>query len=197
MRLMERRMIGVCILMMSAQSAHVLAQHDDDFIVGRTGSGQLAVEFDFGESSALPAVQGVLRGFALADPGFMALSADEPGEDFFTLQDGANVVFEVVSFSPAVSAWTPGFLSRLDQPGERWTLGGPGFDTHATWHVDANHPAFDALGGPWSASFRLLDLGTTGYASSPDYTVNFVPEPSMMLLGLSVIALALRGSIRR
>lgn len=174
---------GVFVFALAAQRGVALAQHhDDDFVVGCTGAGQLAVEFDFDENPVLPPVQGLLNGFALDEPGFMALGEDKPTEDFFTLADGASIVFEAVSFSPVLSAWTPGFLSQLDQPGEQWVLGGTSFDEHLTWHIDANHPSFDPVAGPWSATFRLLDLGTTGYAASPDYTVHFVPEPGVLAL---------------
>lgn len=185
--------MAVLVSWLGVQQGVALAQHqhhDDDVIVGRTGDGRLAVEFDFGESIQLPAVHGLLNGFALDEPGFKALGADEPTEDFFALAEGASIVFEVVSFTPVLSAWTPGFLSRLDHPGEQWVLGGASSDEHFTWHVDADHPSFDPAAGPWSATFRLLDLGSTGYAVSPDYTVTFVPEPGLLTL-MSIGALSL------
>lgn len=187
------KMMAVLVSWFGAQQGVALAQHqhhDDDVIVGRTGDGRLALEFDFGESIQLPAVQGLLNGFALDDPGFLSLAVDEPGEDFFILADGASIALEVVSFSPALSAWTPGFLARLGKPGDRWLLGGASFDEHITWHVDADHPSFDPAAGPWTATFRLLDLGSTGYAVSPDYTVTFVPEPGLLTL-MSIGALSL------
>jgi len=188
--------VAVGLWLAAAQSARGQHAHTDDFIVGRTEAGQLAVEFDFGESQVLPAVQGLLNGFAIDDPGFMALEMDEPEEDLFTLGEGASIVMQVVSLSPALSVWTPFFASRLDQPGETWTVGGASFDEHPTWHVDATHPLFDPLGGPWSATFRLLDLGTTGYSASADYIVTFVPEPGMLML-LSVGAISLFRRSRR
>jgi len=38
--------------------------HEGDVVVGRTGAGQTAVQFDFGETIGLPPVSGLLTGWA-------------------------------------------------------------------------------------------------------------------------------------
>jgi hypothetical protein len=171
--------------------------HEGDFIVGVDGNGDLAVEADFDENFFLPAVAGLLNGWASDDPGFLALDEDEPDEDFFRLGAGANVRVEVVSVSPAFQAWTPGFADQLDAPGDLWTLGGPTFDEHPTWHIDSTSQSFNAQQMKWFFSFRLIDVGSTGYGPSPVYTVGFsnvdpdAPIPTMSQWSLVILALLL------
>lgn len=169
--------------------------HGGDIVVARTQAGQLTVEFDFGPQFALPAVQGVLNGWAADDPGLTNLESDEPGEGLFALAPGAHIVFEVVSFSPGLKAWRPGLAGALFQPGDQWVIGPPDFDVHPVWHLDADDPLFDPLDGPWMATFRLLDAGATGYAPSADLSITFVPEPTtaaLLLLATMTAAAARR-----
>lgn len=178
--------------------------HEGDFVVGVNGMGQLALEADFDENIFLPAVSGLLNGWANNDPGFLALEEDEPDEDFFVLGAGANVRVEVVVVSPAFQAWTPGFADRLDEAGDLWTLGGPGFDEHPTWHIDSDSSSFNAQQGKWFFSFRLIDVGSTDYSASPVYTIGFTnidpdaPVPTVSQWGLVVMALLLitAGALR-
>ncbi|RIK67684.1 MAG: hypothetical protein DCC65_06030 [Planctomycetota bacterium] len=168
---------------------------EGDVNIGVDASGQLVIEFG-GEPVALPAISGLLSGFGLDEPGFFALEEDEPDENIFVLGPGASIVLEVLSFDPALKAWTPGFADILDQPGDTWTIGAAPFDTHPFWHIDANDPTFIAPPGQseWNATFRLLDTGTTGYLPSEPVTVTFTPEPGT--LGL-LIAAGLVGRRRR
>lgn len=174
-----------------------LAQHhhEGDLVVGRTGGGQLQVEFDFGAPLALPPVDGLLKGWALDDPGFDHLEADEPDEDFFMLGSGAQIRFDVVSFAPAFQAWTPGFAAALRNPGDTYVFpDGELLHGHLNWHIDALDPQFDPAAGPWTASFRLVDVGSTGYTPSEVYTFAFTPEPSTLaLVGLGALVLRRRA----
>lgn len=174
-------------------------EHEGDIVVGRTGTGQLAVEFDFDTTIGLPPVTGLITGWALDDPGFTTLESDEPKEDFFTIGAGAQVVFELVSVDPALAVWTPGFVHLLETAGQQFMLGGHEFDVHATFLIDPSHPSFNPNVDLYMLSFRLLDTGSTGYAVSDTYNVTFtpVPEPAMVLvLGISS-ALCLRNARTR
>jgi hypothetical protein len=160
--------------------------HEEDVIVGRSAGGQLRVEHN-GETTLLPPVNGLINGWALDEPGFLGLSKDEPLEDFFVLEDGAQIQLEVLSFDLAFQGWTPGFASIFHLPGDVWTIGGAEFDEHPTWHINSDHPGFDPNQVEWQATFRLLDVGSTAYNPSEPITLTFtnVPEPGGLgLLGL-------------
>lgn len=169
---------------------------DEDLVVGVTGAGQLAVEFNFSELIELPEISGgLLNGWGVADPGFFNLADDEPAEDFFVLAAGADVRFEVIDFDDAFRGWTQGFASTFAAPGEYFALGSPDFDEHPFWQIDSNHAGFDPLRAQWNATGRLIDVGSTGYAASEPFTLSFVPVPepsSLSILALSCMTVMLR-----
>ena len=78
-----------------------------------------------------------------------------------------------MSVSPGFKAHTPGFADILDAPGETWELGAAPFDTHPEWHIDSTDPAFDDNGETWSMVVRLQDIGSTGYATSEPFAIQF------------------------
>jgi len=161
----------------------VAHEHEGDLVVGRNAENRLQVEFDFATPIALPAVNGLLKGWALDDPGFDHLESDEPDKGFYVLGDGAQVRFDVVTFSPAFKAWTPGFAAGLHNPGDAYVFPeGNLLHGHLDWHIDSQDPLFDLAGNPWTASFRLVDIGTTGYSPSEGYTFTFTPEPAAIAL---------------
>ncbi len=169
--------------------------HSDDLVVGRTGAGQLSIESGaFGRHFPLPPVSGLVNGFALDEPGILTLEADEPEEDFFQLAAGANIRFDLVSISPAMKIYTPGFADTLDMAGETWTLGSAPFHEHPTWHIDSDDAAYNASQLKWQVTFRVIDTGTTAYAPSPDYTMIFTNVdstiPAMSARGAIVLVLA-------
>lgn len=167
----------------------------EDIIVGRTSGNQLTVEFDgFGETHELAPVNGLFNGWAGDDPGFAHLEADEPVEDFYTLQSGADIYLEIVSIDTALRG-NP-LTDDLDVAGEQALLGGYELHEHIDWLIDSDDAGFDPLQTQWDVSFKLVDMGaTTNYSDSDIYTLSFtnVPEPA------SVVLLAVGGlaAIRR
>ena len=158
--------------------------HADDFIVGRTGSNQLAAEFDPGDIHDLPIVTFIPGdGFGGDDPGFAALDVDEPGEDFFTLSASAEISIELVSRDADLQVLDDAlFTTLLDTAGDQWALpAGNTFDTHPFWFVD--DPDFSELGQTFDLSFKLVDVSGT-YTDSPVYSTQFVavPEPHSLAL---------------
>jgi len=181
-------------------SASTAFAHEGDLFIGRSDAGQLKVEFDTSIAIGLPPASGLLNGWAADDPGFASLDVDEPDEDFYMLDGSADIVLEVVSASPAMKGWTPGFATALDLPGDQWAIGAAPFDTHLTWHIDQDDPAFDDLQSFWSFSFKVLDVGTTEYAESDPVVLQFerVPEPTsfaMLLVAGSALALRRRHEV--
>jgi hypothetical protein len=169
------------VLVLGAWVSPVLGHHEGDIVVGRTGAGQLTVEFDeFDHVVELPPVSGLLNGWAGEEPGFDHLEADEPSEDFYVLEAGVSVVFEVVSFDPAFRG--DPLTDDLHNPGDQGVLGDELFHEHIDWFIDRDDPAFDPLQTVWEAQFKLVDTGTTNYADSQTYTLKFAPEPGTMSL---------------
>jgi hypothetical protein len=178
--------------MFIATSSATIAQagiehhHDGDFIIGRTGSGQLAVEFDSVEAYELTEVLFIPGdGFGLDDPGFTVLDTDEPGEDFFTLGASAQIAVELVGKDADLQVLDDTlFSSLLTNPGDQWAMpSGNTFDVHPFWFV--SDPDFSELGETFAFSFKLVDLGGT-YSNSVTYNAEFiaVPEPQSLMLGL-------------
>ena len=182
--------LGLAVAPGWAQPRH----HEGDLIIGWTdldagGSAvapTLAVEFGedhagFDEQHALSPVHGPLWGWLGGEPGFEALETDEPDEHLFTLTPGADVMFEVVALDPGLNIWLPGFGGQLGV-GDTHSLGGYDLHSHLAWHIDSTVPGVDPVLYTYSATFRLLDSGTTGYLPTGDYTLTFVPEPTSGLL---------------
>jgi hypothetical protein len=186
-------------MLLSAAMAAPAFAHADDFEVGVDPPlNQIKVEYDPDLFPwPLPASEWpTLVGFALEDPGFVSLSADEaqPGV-FEPLADDANVALRVLSVSsPEMKLWNPvgpgeaGFQIAGD---DLWLLGPPFFDTHPIWHIDQADSHYDAAHAPWEVTFQLVDLAG-GYASSDAVTVNFAPEPAAP----SLLILAAAGLLR-
>ena len=172
--------LGVVIFLSDLLHAQEEHGHADDATIGFTvcvdSGNRLGAEFDADEVFELPEVDGVLVGWAGDEPGFNTLEEDEPEEGFFALAEGANVVLEVVSLSPGFKAHTPGFADILDAPGETWELGAAPFDTHPEWHIDPADPGFDDHDEVWTVTVRLLDTGSTGYAPSEPFSIQFARE---------------------
>ncbi|MGE3165926.1 MAG: dockerin type I repeat-containing protein [Planctomycetota bacterium] len=171
--------LGTLLAVAGSAASPVRAGDDhghEDITVGYvcvSPGGQLEIEFDFDEITHLDPVTGILEGFALDDPGFATLEEDELDEGFCVLAPGSSIVFEIVSIDPALRAHTPGFTEVLDGPGDQWAIGAPPFDSHLTWHIDSTQPAYVANQLVWSVTFRLLDVGTTAYLPSDEFTVRF------------------------
>ncbi|MBN2512024.1 MAG: PEP-CTERM sorting domain-containing protein [Sedimentisphaerales bacterium] len=85
-------------------------------------------------------------------------------------------------------------LWMSDNYNENGTLGAWGFHTHTAFLVLADGP-----GQTFTAQFRAVDLGNTGFDASEVYKMTFqtIPEPgSVMLVGLGAAAVFKRRSVR-
>jgi len=151
------------------------AQHAGDIIVGRSATGQLKVETpDLSQVFPLGPVNGpFLFGCAGDEPGFDHLVTDEPGEDFFILNIGAEIRLECLNIEPAFKVWAGGLGSFIDAPGDRIQLGDHEIHEHVTWHIDSQESGFVPSQASWQAAFRLVDTGSTGYSESEAFTLSF------------------------
>lgn len=187
---MQRSTFLVVVLVSLVAALPALAQHEHggDIVVGRAGStaitaDTLAIEADLDESVFLEPVSGLFNGWSSTSPGFDALGEDEPGEGFFTLAGGASIRLEILAIDAGFAVVQSGGGAVADAVGESILLGGSTLHTHPTWYAQSS-----VLGGEWagtlSATFRLVDAGTTGYESSEPFTMSFtnVPEPGTAAL---------------
>jgi len=170
---------------------------EGDVNIGVTAAGQLRGVY-FGGPVELPEINGPLFGWGDIDPGFFSIENPIPAEGLFVPANGANIVLQVIAFAPALKGWTPGFASVFNDPAEIWNIGPVPFDEHAFWHIDSNDPGFvpPPIQTQWSATFRLLDTGSTGYLPSDPVTLTFVPVPeptSLSLLAIGALFLAMRS----
>lgn len=179
--------VGLAVIPGSAALAGDEHEHGDDFIVGRSGTGQLAAEFDSGDIHELPIVLTIPGdGFGLDDPGFAALDEDEPDEDFFMLGASAEISVELVSMDADLQVLSePLFDTLLSTPGDEWALPlGNTFDVHPFWFV--SDPDFSELGETFEFQFKLVD-GSGTYSDSPVYTTNFIAVPEPTSLAIAVL----------
>jgi hypothetical protein len=165
----------VCvILMFTIPDAH--AQHQGDVWIGRSAAGQLKLhpqsnvpEDNYQE---LAEVNGpILWGWSDNDPGFDRVASDDPNNDIFRLESGAQIWLEIVSIDPAFRLIDGGF-NILDEPGEATFLGTNTLHVHNTWNINSLDPAYDPEQCTWQVTFILRDLGSTGYAASEPFTFN-------------------------
>lgn len=179
--------------------AHVMAQHEGDIDVARTQGNKLvigdwnpATDFILLNPVSNPILQ--IFGFAAGDPGFDYLrSFEEVPPNLLALQSGAEIWVEVVALHPAFRVIGPGGTPILDQPGERVLLGGATLHEHLTWHANSQDPDFNPAETEWTATFKLVDEGTTAYSDSDPIILRFVSElpavPTASQWGLAVLAL--------
>lgn len=169
------------------------AQHTEDFSIGSDtpGGGKLKFVTESTFPIALPAVHGLLEGWALDDPGYNTLEVDDPANSIFVLNPNTSVVVRLLSVDPDFKAYTPGFADTLDQPGDSWFLGTGSFDTHPTWHIDSADPDYVPNRPFWSFQFQLEDP-SGHYVTSDPFTAAFTPEPSSMLLVCTGIVALMR-----
>jgi hypothetical protein len=124
----------------AAMACACSAQHEhDDLVVGVTGGGVLSVEGDFDEAHYLPPFSdGGINGWFSDDPGFESLEEDEPDEDFYMLESGADVYFELIAVDPAFKMYDPSFTLLV--AGDTFAFGGHEFHEHPFWHIDSDDP---------------------------------------------------------
>ena len=187
---LTRTLAALAILAIVVPAGSVIADEHEhhDITIGHSDAGQLKAEFHFDEDIVLPWVSGPINGWYGDHPGFAHLEEDEPSEDFYMLEAGADIYFEIVGFETAFQVWD-GLSGPYSTAGTQLSLGDEELHKHLDWHINSDDPGFDMANMPFEAQFKLVDLGSTGYNDSPIYTAKFVPEPATAGL-LAVGALA-------
>ncbi len=169
------RATGTVLTLVCAGALSAGAQHATDIWVGRTAAGQLKRGGFEVESMVvvLPPVGGIIRGWAGSNPGFDRVVAPDPPNDLFPMEPGADIRARIEFFDPAFRMIGPGGAPILMNPGQEARLGDHNLHTHWTWHINSDDPSFDPLRVHWRATFVLLDMGSTGYSDSEQFTIVF------------------------
>ncbi len=138
-----------------------------------TGSYAVAIANDNPSEIYLDEVDGILKGYTGANPGF---NTDQRPEGVEPLDPGTHLFFEVAGFDTAFKAYDQVF-NELHNHGDLGELGGHDLHLHYTWHIDTEDAGFDPERVGWAANFNVVDFGTTNYVTSPS-ALFFRPEPA-------------------
>lgn len=176
------------------------AQHAGDIWIGRTSSGQLAIDTVCNPGCGLdPANAGEILltpvdfgGWSNLDPGFDSISADQPApEDLLRLQPGADVYLRIEAdppqpdppledllISPALLIYNPVQFTFFPYEYQGTVfrevrIGNHNLHKHFEWFIDRLDPRFGQAGCDYHLTFRLIDKGTTAYADSEPITLRF------------------------
>lgn len=188
---------AIVLVLTNASAARAQHAHEDDLIVGQV-AGQLAVEFDFDEAIPLAPVSsnpfGIV-GWSADEPGFDHADGNDP--DLGALGVGASIrLVGLTPFDAALLVRSPvlPFGVAIDASGGALDIGDHELHQHALWNIDSSAPGFDPNQALWTGTFRLIDVGTTGYAESEPFALTFtpVPEPVSLLGSALGIPLILR-----
>lgn len=180
------RRTAACAIVAFASIAFTSAPvhaHEGEMHIGRTSAGALVIhDFDFHDFFTLTPASLPLTGWTGDAPSFAAIVGDDPAADVYALGADAKIAVEVILFSPALKLWNHHLDHAIFAPADRLSLGAPPFGDHTTWNVDAADPAFDPLATEWTATFRLVDTGTTAYTPTEAHTLHFTTVPAPLTL---------------
>lgn len=187
----DRPRAGLAVVAAACLAGPALA-HEGEMHIARSAAGMLRItDFDFAEPVELPPAAAPLSGWAGEDPIFVSIAGDDPSADLYALDPAAKISVEVVLFAPGVKLWNHDLSLSVSEPGQQLGLGPLPFGEHTPWNLDSSDPAFDPSAGEWTATFRLIDAGATGYLPSADYTLRLtVPGPGAvsLLAGAGLLA---------
>jgi hypothetical protein len=210
MQAINRTIAGLAVSFCLALPALAPAQHEGDLFVGRSGDGQLVLDTVNGhdpwtEVVVLPEIEPtpLVSGWSLDDPGWDHVLTDDPSQDVYHLEVGAEVYAYVTEMDPgfriglSLFDWRTEPLSESD----RWVfLGDHALHEHYDWNIydqdlcftcfEAAPPAECATDPPdvdchekkvWLCTIVLKDQGTTQYEDSEPFTLMFTNDADFVL----------------
>lgn len=135
-------------------------------LIGRSSSGQLRVVYRVPMPVGLPPspFPGI-KGFADFEPGFASVEVEEPENDLYFLNPGADIHFVLVGMDAGVQIVT----DHVWIPGEDFQFGMPFFDDHLVFNIPEG-----MIGEEFGLQFRLYDASGI-YPDSAVYTLTFTP----------------------
>lgn len=149
---------------------------DDVILLASTldGEGQLAGDYPFSVPVllSLDVAQGGLARYSATDPFFEILEDDDPAESLYRIDDGTEVVFEIVAIDPAISVRIKG--TNLLDAGDTVVMGTmPDLHTDPGWQLTLPEGEVDCR----QVSFRLVTAAAQ-YGPSETHTVTLTNDPA-------------------
>jgi len=166
-------LVGVGVIAAALLTGNVIAggsAHRDVFVgtsasSGLSASSTLSLANDNPAVIFLTEVDGILEGWADSNPGWNAATDGTPG--LAPMEPGAALFFEVNQFTTSMKIYDSVF-QELHEHGDLGELGGHDMHTHYTWLIDRADGDFDPERVGWRGSYRVIDMGTTGYGIAQD-----------------------------
>ncbi len=138
------------------------------------GGGLLAGDYDFSVPVllSLDVVQGGLARYSATDPFFVILENDDPATSRYRIDDGTEVVFEIVAIDPAIGVRIEG--ANLLDAGDTVVMGTmPDLHTDPEWQLTLPEGEVDCR----QVSFRLISAAAQ-YGPSETHTVTLTNDPA-------------------
>lgn len=187
-----KRAIATAVCSLAVAMTAMGEEGHEDIEIGRTAGNQLA----FVAVPDEPILLDIDTAFAwsAAEPGLFEITGPEDG--FLPLDTFSNtdIRLELISADAGFVFFSAGNPTPMNTPGDFASLGLEGglVHSHPTWAIDKTVVG-NGFEGTLSATFRLVDGATSGYAISENVTLDFtnVPEPGSavaLLLGAGLIA---------
>lgn len=143
-RLTEAMVIGAVVLAAAVAAGADVGRHDgahsgaNVMLEASTadGGGALTLEYDFSKPIVLTldVTVGGLARYSASEPFFQILEADDPGETLYRIDDGTEVVFELMTIDPGLGVRLN--QQNLLEPGDAVTIGTmPGLHADPEWQL--------------------------------------------------------------
>ncbi len=182
MRRLMGAMIGAVVLAIAVAAGAEVGRHygahsgSNVMLEASTadGGGALTLEYDFAVPSVLTldVTVGDLARYSAIEPFFQILAADDPGESLYRIDDGTEVVFELVTIDPGLGVRLN--QQNLLEPGDRVTIGTmPGLHADPEWQLTL--PVGEVACR--QVAFRLVPVGNQ-YQPSETFTLSLTNDPA-------------------
>lgn len=161
--------------------ATAAAQHAGDIWVARNASDQLD-RGGFDNFAIIKELSPTAGGWIDSNPGLDHLAMPRPDLGLDLLEAGSQIRLEVIELDPALKVIQVGTFITLENPGDSFVLrpAGPQLHEHPFWFVDEEDSAFDPTWTIWHGTFKLVDVGATGYIESEPFVMKFSVAPILV-----------------
>ncbi len=191
-------LILTCLVATSANALALSTPPPNHFVAGVDGNGKLGVAYD---TMPIPlelpnSVNAFFPGWFSKQMGLLQVIQGDSNNGLNPLALGHSTELEIISLDLGLKIYDPVFnpltagntMPLWSGLATDYAPGSANQHTHPWMHIDSTVlPGYDGS-SPLSATFRFIDVGTTGYSSSDPFTATFVPEPATIgLLGLGAM----------
>ena len=160
----------IATLLLALAAAPFQTPPHPEIVVGRDAKGRLSARFDAARVFPLGPSRFVnVGGFAEAMPGLNSTFTARPDDDFFVLDEAADLEFVLVGADAGLEVWNDHGSGPM-RTGESFTLGHPPFDSHPVWNAPHGEP-----GRRYELRLQLRDRSRR-YSESATLSLAFTPD---------------------